>query len=73
MGGEGEGEGIEVADEGVQGGVAFGAGEGVAFEVFLVEEHIHHLICFCRRLASSFLGVGDGEGEGKEEGRTVPT
>jgi hypothetical protein len=28
----------------VQGGVAFAEGEGVAFEAFLVEEHVYNIV-----------------------------
>ena len=43
-GGEGLREGVDEADCGVQGGVAFAEGEGVAFEAFLVEEHVYNIV-----------------------------
>lgn len=42
--GLGLGERVDVADCGVEGGVAFDAGYGVAFESFLVEEHVDYFV-----------------------------
>jgi hypothetical protein len=39
------GEGVDITDCGVEGGVAFNAGDGVAFESFLIEEHVYDFIC----------------------------
>lgn len=44
MRGEGEGEGVEVADGGVEGGVEVVAGQGVAFEEVLVEEEVDDFV-----------------------------
>lgn len=38
-------EAVDVPDGAVEGGVAFDSIEGVAFEVFLVEEDIYDLVC----------------------------
>jgi hypothetical protein len=45
VGGERGGLGVYVADCGVQGGVAFEAVDGVAFEAFLVEEDVDYFVC----------------------------
>lgn len=42
----GGGFGVEPADGGVEGGVAFEAVLGVAFEAGLVEEEIYYFVCF---------------------------
>lgn len=39
-----DGEGVDVSNCRVERGVAFNAGDGIAFESFLVEKHVDYLI-----------------------------
>jgi hypothetical protein len=39
----------------VQGGVAFDAGDGVAFEAFLVEKHVDYFVCGGCQLGDSIV------------------
>lgn len=53
----GGGFGVEPADGGVQGGVAFLAVDGVAFEVGLVEEVVDDVV-FCEAIVRNWFGHG---------------
>lgn len=54
---------VNVADCGVQGCVAFDAGDGVAFEAGLVEEGVDY---FVYQTNSQFWGIWGEEREGRE-------
>jgi len=53
--GRGFGEGVEVADCGVEGCVLLDARDWVAFEAGLVEEHVDYLVYY--RVLSAFPGA----------------